>query len=67
MQDVDPAHHMALKLLSVLRYQRPGGQPVERQLPAFNDVQGTEVVAGILGNLEHSCRAKRLIRLEVLR
>ena len=34
---------------------------------AFNDVQGTELVAGILGNLDHSCRAKRLILLEVLR
>lgn len=34
---------------------------------ACNDVQGTERVAGILGNLDHSCRAKRLILLEVLR
>ncbi len=34
---------------------------------AFNDVQGTELVAGILGNLDHSCRAKRLILPGVLR
>ena len=34
---------------------------------ACNDVQGTELVAGILGNLDHSCRAKQLILLRVLR
>lgn len=34
---------------------------------ACNDVQGTELVAGILGNLDYSCRAKRLRLPEVLR
>ena len=67
MHDVDPVHHMALKLLSLLRYQRLGEQPVDRRFPAFNDLQGTELVAGISGNLDHSCRAMRLILLRVLR